>query len=253
MKDSALQTAAAPVGAQTAAAEVCHVTFAYERREDPVLRDISLTVRRGQCVTLVGPNGGGKTTLLKIMLGLLEPTVGSVSLLGGPPQKSRHRAGYVPQRIQCDALFPITVYEVVEMGLLNRPDIAGRGARRERVEQMLQTTGIAELSSRPFGSLSGGQQQRALIARALVSDPEILFLDEPTTAVDPASRAALLDLLDHTRQGRAMVLVTHDAETVERFIEAVYCVHRTIHHHPATRMDSSLLRHMTGGGLAEHD
>lgn len=253
MKDSAFQTAAAPVGAQTAAAEVRHVTFAYERHEDPVLRDISLTVRQGQCVTLVGPNGGGKTTLLKIMLGLLEPTVGSVSLLGGPPQKNRHRAGYVPQRIQCDALFPITVYEVVEMGLLNRPGIAGCGARRERVEQMLETTGIAELSSRPFGSLSGGQQQRTLIARALVSDPEILFLDEPTTAVDPASRAALLDLLDHTRQGRAMVLVTHDAETVERFIEAVYCVHRTIHHHPATRMDSSLLRHMTGGGLAEHD
>ena len=234
------------------AAEVRNVTFSYDRRE-PVLVDVSLEVPPGGCVTLVGPNGGGKTTLLKLMLGLLEPDRGRVSLLGGPPERTRGRAGYVPQRLQCDALFPITAREVVAMGLLGYPDAGGRAARWERVARALELAGIADLADKPFGALSGGQQQRTLIARALAGDPEILFLDEPTAAVDPASRAALLDLLEASRRGRAMVLVTHDVEVAERFLEAVYCVHRTIHHHRVSRMDSGLLRHMTGGGLAEHD
>ena len=237
---------------ESAAAEVRNVTFAYERRE-PILVDISLVVPRGGCVTLVGPNGGGKTTLLKLMLGLLEPRRGMVFLLGGPPEQTRPRAGYVPQRLQCDTLFPITVQEVVGMGLLNHPGAGNRHARRERVFHALETAGIADLARKSFGELSGGQQQRTLIARALVSNPEILFLDEPTAAVDPASRAALLDLLETTRRDRAMVLVTHDVEVAERFLEAVYCVHRTIHHHRVAHMDSGLLRHMTGGGLADHD
>jgi len=239
-------------GSDTPAAEVRRVTFAYERRE-PVLVDISLTVPRGGCVTLVGPNGGGKTTLLKVMLGLLSPREGTVSLLGGPPDKTRSRAGYVPQRLQCDSLFPITVFDVVELGLLNAAGGESRSARRKKVHQALETAGIADLARRSFGELSGGQQQRALIARALVSDPDVLFLDEPTAAVDPASRTALLDLLETSRKGRAMVLVTHDVEVVERFLDAVYCVHRTIHHHTVDHMDSGLLRHMTGGGLAEYD
>lgn len=233
-------------------AEVRNVTFGYERRE-PVLINISLSVPQGGSVTLVGPNGGGKTTLLKIMLGLLTPYQGSVFLLGGPPEATRCRAGYVPQRLQCDALFPITVFEVVEMGLLNASGDTGRTARRERVCRAIETAGIADLARRSFGEISGGQQQRTLIARALVSDPEILFLDEPTAAVDPASRTALLDLLETSRKGRAIVLVTHDVEVVERFLEEVYCIHRTIHHHKVTYMDSGLLRHMTGGGLMEHD
>ncbi len=236
---------------ESPAAELREVTFGYDRRE-PALERVSLTVPRGGCVTLVGPNGGGKTTLLKVMLGLIRPSRGQVSLLGGDPERTRHRAGYVPQRLQCDPLFPITVAEVVEMGLLNHGAREGRGARRERVERALRHTGILGLARRRFGELSGGQQQRALIARALACDPEILLLDEPTAAVDPASRGALLDLLDASRQGRAMVLVTHDVEVVERFLDAVYCVHRTLHHHPVARMDSSLLRHMTGGGLVEH-
>lgn len=234
------------------AAEVRNVTFGYERQE-PILINISLSVPRNGSVTLVGPNGGGKTTLLKIMLGLLTPRQGSVSLLGGPPEETRSRAGYVPQRLQCDALFPITVFEVVEMGLLNASGAIDRSARRERVCRALETASIADLARRSFGEISGGQQQRTLIARALVSDPEILFLDEPTGAVDPASRTALLDLLETSRKGRAIVLVTHDVEVVERFLEGVYCVHRTIHHHEVTHMDSGLLRHMTGGGTAEHD
>ncbi|MDP8970764.1 MAG: metal ABC transporter ATP-binding protein [Actinomycetota bacterium] len=196
--------------------ELDQVVFGYGRV--PVLQAASLRVHEGEFVAVVGANGSGKTTLLRLALGLIQPSRGSVSLFGTPVRRFRDwgRVGYVPQRASTESALPLSVEEVVRtglagsLGLLRRPD----AAQRARLEQVLDLMDLAGLRGQPVGRLSGGQQQRALIARALVTAPALLMLDEPTTGVDPSARTALREVLERLvrQEGVAVVYVSHDPE-----------------------------------------
>jgi len=196
--------------------EFGQVTFAYRRV--PVLREVSLQVRAREFVAVVGANGSGKTTLLRLALGLLTPSSGAVRLFGTPLQAFRdwRLVGYVPQRAATATVLPISVEEVVRTGLAGHSGLYRRfdAEQRERLEHVLDLLGLGPVRRRSVHSLSGGQQQRALLARALVTAPRLLVLDEPTTGVDAEARSVLREALDHLvhDEGVAVVYVSHDPE-----------------------------------------
>lgn len=221
------------------------VSFAYG--STPVVEDVDLTIRAREMVCLVGPNGGGKTTLLRLALGLVEPNRGKIEVCGTSPRQGRRRIGYMPQHIDFDAQFPITVREVVSMGRLSglRPGIL---ARRDRmfVERVLEEVDLMDSARAPFASLSGGQRQRALIARALAVEPEILFLDEPTAMVDARSEARLLAKLRELHSRLTIVMVSHDAAFVANLVETVVCVNRRVSTHPAHELSHGMIHELYG-------
>jgi zinc transport system ATP-binding protein len=196
-----------------------------------VLQDVSFTITQGEFVGIFGPNGGGKTTLLRLLLGFSKPTNGKVSILGHNPKQVRTRVGYVPQINKLDKNFPITVIDVVLMGCLSLCNIFGQlpHSAREKALHALEKVGLKDQIHRPFGTLSGGQAQRALIARAIVNDPEILFLDEPTASVDPSAEEAILKLLLELKGKTTILMVTHDLQTIVQNVEKLLCVHRHVH------------------------
>ena len=192
------------------------VTFGYTRV--PVLREVSLQVTSGEFVAIVGPNGAGKTTLMRLGLGLLRPTHGAVRLFGQRIERFDDwgRVGYVPQRAGSQATLPVSVDEVVRTGLAGHLGLFRRPTprHRERIEHVLDLMGVSALRRQPLDELSGGQQQRTLIARALVTDPALLVLDEPTTGVDADARHVLREALEHLveTEGVAVVYISHDPE-----------------------------------------
>jgi zinc transport system ATP-binding protein len=216
----------------------------------PALLDISMTVEAGQFVTVVGPNGGGKTTLFKLLLGLVKPSRGTVRVLDMPPGDARLSVGYVAQSPQFDPMFPVRVYDVARMGLLGAESpgrFYNRKVTHDKVMTALEAVGLADLEKRWFSNLSGGQRQRVLIARALVTQPEILLLDEPTSNVDIAAEDMILDVLETLRNRMTILLITHYPKVASRFLGRVYCVNRNVHIHPPTeKLDEDLMRHITG-------
>jgi zinc transport system ATP-binding protein len=212
------------------------VSFAYDGA--PVLIDIDLAIKEGDFLAVIGPNGSGKTTLVKVILGLLQPTAGRVELLGRTPggPVDRAKIGYVPQKAtHIDPYFPASVEEVVGMALLagGRPlGAAGKDARA-RILRALEAVGMAEFAKASIGRLSGGQQQRVFIARALVTAPRILFLDEPTTGVDAETQTAFYDLLDRLNRGQGLtiVLITHDIGIVNKHVTSVACLNQRLTYH----------------------
>jgi len=203
------------------------VSYSYGRT--PVLRDISLTVREQELLAIVGANGAGKTTLMRLGLGLLSPTQGTVRLFGTPIERFRDwgHIGYVPQRAAASSVLPISVEEVVRTGLAGQLGLVGRPTARhhERMAHVLDLLGLTGVARLRITSLSGGQQQRALIARALVTEPRLLVLDEPTTGVDAQAREVLRSSIEHLveLEGVAVVYVSHDPEAffgmADRIIE----------------------------------
>jgi zinc transport system ATP-binding protein len=220
--------------AATPAVELRGVTFAYGRR--PVVRDIELIVRRQTFTALIGPNGGGKSTLLKLALGLLEPDRGTVRLLGDRPERTRRRVGYLPQSLPQDLDFPITVRDAVGHGRLGGGHRWGPfgGGDRRAIMAALQETGTADLADRPLSRLSGGQRQRVLIARALVTSPELLILDEPAAGLDPTSQSELYDLLSRLARRLSVLVVSHHMSLVSHHVQQVVCVHDGHLHVPDT-------------------
>lgn len=226
--------------------EVQNVSFRYHTH--PVLEDINLTIHAGEYLGIIGPNGGGKTTLLKIMLGLIAPEAGSIRLFGVELSRFREwsKIGYVPQRaIHFDAQFPATVAEVVEMGLCAERGIArlwkGKDAVR-RIHETLDKVGMSAFKDRLIGELSSGQQQRVFIARALVSKPEILFLDEPTVGVDVATQEQFYTLLKTLNEsmGLTLVLVSHDIDVVASQASEIACVNsHLVCHRPTKDFDAN--------------
>lgn len=213
--------------------ECGHVSFRYDGED--VLSDVSFSVAAGEYVGMVGANGSGKTTLLKIMLGLLRPMEGSVKLFGTPLRDFRdwRKIGYVPQNVfRGDLAFPATVQEVVESGHLDARwgEWMFLGARKcETAIKALERAGIAHLGKKRIGELSGGERQRVFIARALVSEPELLVLDEPTTGIDAATEERFYMFLDElNRSGMTIILVSHDLEAVAREVGAVLCLNRRL-------------------------
>ena len=195
-----------------------------------ILENVSLRVGRGEFVCLCGPNGGGKTTFLKTALGLLEPDSGSVLVCGVPAAEGRSHVGYVPQRTSFDRDFPATVSEVIVANLRGRWPLRLGDSERRKAREALEQVGGAHLENRPLARLSGGESQRAFLARALVTGPSLLLLDEPTAGVDAQGRTELLDLLARIagEQRVACLMVTHSRATVERVSRRVYYLDRIV-------------------------
>jgi zinc transport system ATP-binding protein len=215
------------------AVELRNVSFGY-RVGQRVLRDIDLAIEEGEFVALAGPNGGGKTTLLRLVLGLERPHRGTTTLFGEPAHRFSRRStlGYLAQRSQLGLDAPATVREVVSAGRLAVSGMLGPLRRRDRaiVDEAIGRVGLSDLADRPLARLSGGQQQRAFIAKALAAEPALLVLDEPTTGVDVEAQDALAALLDrlHRELGVTVVYVSHEFGAVERFVQRLVLVRGTI-------------------------
>ncbi len=230
------------------------VDFAYN--SEPILKDVNLEIQSGEFVSIIGPNGGGKTSLLLLALGMLRPNRGTVQVFGRAPERERSRLGYVPQFTHFDPLFPVTVYDVVQMGRLGRFWTGPyRKEDREAALTALEQVGLGELRRRSFAELSGGQRQRVLIARALATEPEVLLLDEPTANVDRLATDKLYELLVELNQRLTVVLVSHDLGIVSRFVSSVVCVNKTVFTHPVSELTGEMIRDLYGGEIAlvRHD
>jgi zinc transport system ATP-binding protein len=219
------------------------ITFGYGR--EAVLEGVDLTIRRDDFLAILGPNGGGKTTLVKILLGLLRPWAGTVrrhtSERGGA-------LGYVPQFAEFDRRFPM---RVAELALLGRLGLRGplrrfTGEDRRAVARVLDEFGLAAVAGTPIDRLSGGQLQRALIARALVSEPEVLFLDEPLASIDAESREVLLETLRRLGERIPIVVVTHDLTPFAGTVRQIACINRRLFYHPSGELDARMLEEVYG-------
>ncbi len=202
------------------AVRVTDLTVAYQQR--PVLWDIDLDVPAGKLMAVMGPNGAGKTTMIKAILGLVPAAAGSVEIFGKPYASQRHRVGYVPQRGSVDWDFPTTVLDVVLMGRYGALGWFKRPGRPEQEQalQALDKVGMAEFARRQISQLSGGQQQRVFLARALVQEADVYFMDEPFQGVDARTERAIIDLLKELRgQGRTVIVVHHDLQTVREYFD----------------------------------
>jgi len=212
---------------------------------ETVLEDINLTIHENDFIGLIGPNGGGKTTLLKIILGLLPYKKGSVLVMGHPPQKGRQHIGYVPQFAIFDSDFPISVYDVVKMGRLSRKRIFQRLTDEDDaiVEEKLAWVDMLDYKNRGIRELSGGQRQRVYIARALATEPELLLLDEPTVSVDFESRTKIYELLhDINRQGVTILMVSHDLNVISSYVKTIGCLNRNLHYHGQKEITEEMLK-----------
>lgn len=234
------------------------VSFAYGAA--PVLEHVNLTIGPRESICIVGPNGGGKTTLLRLILGLIQPTSGEIRVFGHPPEKGRERVGYMPQHLQFDPQFPATVMDVVLMGRLGSGGIAGwfgwHGAADRRAAQAaLAEVNMEKHASRPFSDLSGGQQQRVLIARALCVRPRLLLLDEPTANVDARIEAQLLEILCTLNRRMSIVMVSHDLGFVVDMVRSVVCVNRRVVVHPTSELTGEVIQDLYGGEvrMVRHD
>jgi zinc transport system ATP-binding protein len=209
----------------------------------PVLEAINLRVQTLDFIGLIGPNGGGKTTLLKVLLGLITPQQGQVSILGYPVQQGRRYLGYVPQVLEFDRDFPVRVREVVRMGRLNKRHLFRPYSAQDEaiVQRCLAQVGLEGLADRPIGALSGGQRQRVYIARALASEPRILLLDEPTANVDSKVQYGIYELLKDLNQFMTIVMISHDLGAISRYVKTVGCLNRRLHYHNDCRITPQMI------------
>lgn len=202
------------------AVHVEDLTVSYQSK--PVLWDIDLNVPPGVLAAIVGPNGAGKSTLIKSVLGLVRPTAGHIYIHGRPYREQRRRVGYVPQRSSVDWDFPTTAHDVVLMGLYGKLGWLKRAGKREKqqAEAALELVGMQDFRQRQISQLSGGQQQRVFLARALVQDADVYFLDEPMAGVDATTERAIVNILQGLRdQGKTLIVVHHDLQTVTSYFD----------------------------------
>ena len=216
-----------------------------------VLEDVSLEVVAGDFASVIGPNGGGKTTLVKLIVGLLTPSKGRIRVFGLPPSKASPRIGYMPQHAMMDPRFPVRATDVVLMGRLGTGRRIGRYSREDRAAtaSALAKVGLEADGLRPFSALSGGQRQRVLLARALVTDPDLLLLDEPAAGLDYKIEQDFFELLQELNRYLTIVLVTHDLGFVSGFVKTVICVHRHVDIHPTSELDGRTISDIYGGDV----
>jgi len=214
-----------------------------------VLEDINLTIEQDDFIGLIGPNGGGKTTLLRVLLGLLQPKSGSITVMGETPEKGRRRIGYVPQFAEYDAEFPISVRDVVRMGRLSSQRLFKPYSTEDErvVDERLDWVGMLEYQDRAIRELSGGQRQRVYIARALTTNPTLLVLDEPTISVDIEARTQIYELLHKINQdGVTIFLVTHDLNVISSYVKTIGCLNRKLHYHGEKQITDEMLQSTYG-------
>jgi len=209
----------------------------------PVLEGINLSVKERDFVGIIGPNGGGKTTLLRVMLGLIRPTRGRVRVLGQSTARGRRFVGYVPQQVDFDRDFPINVWDVALMGRLGRRGLLRRYTPQDRhaVTRALQQVEMLDAKDRPIGELSTGQRQRVYIARALATEPQILFLDEPTASVDSQVTTSIYELLQRLNEHVTILLVSHDMSVISSYVKTVGCLNRRLFYHESKEITPEML------------
>ena len=220
--------------------EVSHMYFSYNGAQ--VLSDVSLNIREKEFVAFIGPNGGGKTTLIKLLLGILEPVRGTIKIMGKPPEKVVHRIGYVPQDVSINKSFPISVMDVVLMGRLQFHRWS-RLSKKDRMaaENALKSLEMFEFQNRKIDDLSGGQRERVFIARALATDPDILFLDEPTANIDSQGKTDLYALLKELNKTKTIFVVSHDTMVLSSYVTSVACVNKDVHYHDGAEITKEML------------
>jgi zinc transport system ATP-binding protein len=224
--------------------ETQNLNFSYEQQ--PVLCDVNLRIKSGDFMAMIGPNGGGKTTLIKLMLGLLNADSGSIRIFGKAPQDVSHRIGYVPQDVHVNQNFPISTSDVVLMGKLQ----PGKGWFRHSKENhqaallALEQVGMQKYRDQRIGQLSGGQKQRVLIARALVTDPDILLLDEPTASIDAKGQNEFYALLKELNHKITIIVVSHDLMVISRYVKSVACVNQRLHYHGHAELTGEMIEMM---------
>ena len=225
--------------------EIKNLSAGYDGRT--VLRDVNLTVYDRDFLGIIGPNGGGKTTLIKCILGLLKPTAGEIAYhtANSRPSSSSSQVtmGYLPQYNSIDRKFPITVEEVILSGLSSKKSLVSRftAEHKEKARQVIARMGLEGLEERAIGALSGGQLQRALLGRAIISDPQVVILDEPSTYIDKRFEARLYQLLAEINKDCAIILVSHDIGTVLQQVKSIACVNETLDYHPDTGISGEWL------------
>ena len=232
-----------------------NVTFAYNGGV-PILENVNLTILERDSVCIVGPNGGGKTTLLKLILGLLKPTKGRIRVFGKRPEEARLQIGYVPQYAHYDRQFPVTVFDVVLMGRLGFR-FGGPYSKEDKdaAREALKLMDLLDLGGRLFAEISGGQRQRVLIARALVSTAELLLLDEPTANIDMQMETNFFEILRELNQRMAILMVTHDIGFISKFFRNVACINRRVVIHPTSDLTGEMIQDIYGGEICmiRHD
>ena len=224
--------------------KVRDLNFSYNGQ--PVLRDVDLEIAAGDFMAMIGPNGGGKTTLLKLMLGLLSADRGQILIFGKSPKAVSHRIGYVPQDVHINKDFPVSVLDVVLMGKLK----PGRGWTRHSdndraaARQALEKVEMADYDDRRIGELSGGQLQRVFVARALVTEPDLLFLDEPTASIDTKGQREFYTLLKELNETITIIVVSHDLMVVSGYVKSIACVNQRLHYHGHAELTGEMIELM---------
>ena len=221
--------------------EIINMSASYQSKS--VLKDVSLEVWRNDFLGIIGPNGGGKTTLLKVILGLMKPVSGEISFFENNKSVPSLKIGYLPQINPIDKRFPISVFEVISSGLAGEKPLFKNFTtqQKERVNELIIKMGLVNFSKRAIGELSGGQLQRALLARAIVSRPRLLILDEPNTYVDKKIELQFYELLGEISEKTAVILVSHDIGTLLPMVKNVACVNETLHYHSGTDISDEWL------------
>lgn len=218
--------------------KIDNLSAGYENKA--VLHDINLEVAEKDFLGIIGPNGGGKTTLMKVILGLLEPTEGKITYYDNGTPTERLEIGYLPQYNSIDKKFPISVFEVILSGLNRQKNLFRRFTKEhhERVKETISMMGLEGMENKSIGQLSGGQMQRALLGRAIVSDPKAIILDEPNTYIDKRFEARLYSLLEEINKERTIILVSHDIGSVLQNVKSIACVNGTLDYHPQSEVSA---------------
>jgi len=228
---------------------VCIENLTVKYGETPAIAGVSLKVEDGDYLGIIGPNGGGKTTLLKAIIGLVPPASGEIIIYGKKAGKTKRLLGYVPQITALDKSFPITVHEVVLTGMLN-PSFTlfhkYTQSDMEKSDELLDRVGIYNLRGRMISELSGGEFQKMLIARALAVDPKLLLLDEPTASVDANSREQIFSLLNELNKSMTIILVTHDLLAVSSYVKTLACLNGKLVYHGEAELNEEVVKALYG-------
>jgi zinc transport system ATP-binding protein len=224
--------------------DIRNLNFSYNSQ--PVLLDVNLKVVSGDFIAMIGPNGGGKTTLLKLMLGLLNADSGTTRIFGKRPQDVSYRIGYVPQDVHINKNFPVSVLDVVLMGKLKPGKGWSRHSQQDRKEALkaLKQVEMEKYCNHRIGELSGGQMQRVFVARALVTNPELLFLDEPTASIDTKGQSEFYSLLNVLNEKITIIVVSHDLMVISGYIKSVICVNQHLHYHGHAELTGEMIEMM---------